>query len=67
MIQICIRVYECFMVQNLKENYVHWENKFMPHKHFTIPDTLPTKSIKIGLQPKDRLMENTHLLDAFHC
>ena len=27
----------------------------MPHKHFIIPDTLPTKSIKIGLQPKDRL------------
>ena len=27
----------------------------MPHKHFIIPDTLTTKSIKIGLQSKDRL------------
>ena len=27
----------------------------MPHKHLIIPDTLPTKSIKIDLQSKDRL------------
>lgn len=27
----------------------------MAHKHFIIPDTLPTKSIKIGLPSKDRL------------
>ena len=25
----------------------------MPHKHLIIPDTLPTKSIKIDLQSKD--------------
>ena len=27
----------------------------MPHKHFIIPDTLTTESIKIGLQSKRRL------------
>ena len=27
----------------------------MSHKHFIVPDTLTTKSIKIGLQSKDRL------------
>ena len=27
----------------------------MPHKHLIIPYTLPTKSIKIGLQSKDGL------------
>ena len=27
----------------------------MPHKHFIIPDTLTTETIKIGLQSKRRL------------
>lgn len=36
-------------------------------KHFIIPDTLTTKSIKIGLQSKEIKLENTHPLDAFHC
>ena len=27
----------------------------MPNNHFITPDTLTTKSIKIGLQSKDRL------------
>ena len=31
----------------------------MPHKHFIIPDTLTTKSIKVGLHSKDRLKWKT--------